>query len=675
MALVNYPIPALFNGVSQQPPSIRAPSQAEAMDNAYPDVATGVRKRPAATHIAKLSWVSSQTSFVHWIDQKAGNRFVLRIRSGAIQVWDIVTGQEMDVLTPDGTGYLVCSDPGEDIVALTVADYTFIVNKGMVVEMAPDLVPGTIAAQKQKFSDLAAGTGSGSVYEIVGDSNSAFDNYYVKDQTVYTETARPGTEYKLERLTMPHQLIRTGPTEFTFSACTWGERTVGDASSNPDPSFVGQQIQDIFFYRYRLGILAGDSIVLSRAGSYFNFWASTVTAAIDSDPIDVSAAHNKMVILRSAVSFNKTTMLFSNGTQFQMSADGALSARTVALDPTTEFECRARVRPASAGQTLFFATARGNHSSVREYYVEPDTLLNDAADITAHAPKYLPGDVFLLATSTSEDLLIVAGHDKPNELFVYKHYWSGNNEKIQSAWGRWVFGTSDYLLGAFFQGTNLYLAFDRPDGFFLEVMDLEDDVTDGDLPFSVLLDRKVSLTGSYNATTNVTSWTLPFEESDTVEAVLGGEWGNRMGTKLALTRLNETTFLATGDLTAYPVWLGRAYTMRYRFSRAYARDSQQNALTTATLKLLHWGVTYNDTGYFRAEVSQVGKDTAVYHFPGNRAGAVVLGAPTLHEGTAIFPVAGDSKETTIELINDSHLPCKLLSANWEGDLHQRNQGR
>ena len=52
----------------------------------------------------------------------------------------------------------------------------------------------------------------------------------------------------------------------------WGERTVGDLDSAPSPSFIGSKINNVFFFRNRLGFLADDNVILSRAAEFFNFF-------------------------------------------------------------------------------------------------------------------------------------------------------------------------------------------------------------------------------------------------------------------------------------------------------------------------------------------------------------------------------------------------------------------
>ena len=78
---------------------------------------------------------------------------------------------------------------------------------------------------------------------------------------------------------MPHALVRQANGTFTLDALNsssafggWSSKEVGDEYSNPNPSFVGQGISNMFFFANRLGFLSEDAVILSQPGDYFNFF-------------------------------------------------------------------------------------------------------------------------------------------------------------------------------------------------------------------------------------------------------------------------------------------------------------------------------------------------------------------------------------------------------------------
>jgi hypothetical protein len=520
----------LFNGVSQQPPALRSTSQHEALVNVWSSLVDGLGKRMPTNHVAKINSLVDAGAFVHIIDRDATEKYAIILRDNtAPLVYDLTTGAVKTVTTPDGVGYLDCVTPRTDFAAITIADHTFIVNKTKVVAMGGATTGGVDKGSKQKFSDLPAVV-AGDVYHISGDNTNSFDDYYVKGDAsgVWAESTKIGIQYQLDATTMPHKLVRNADGTWTFQKITWADRLVGDDLSNPKPHFVGKTISDLFLHRNRLGVCSDEGVVASRSGDYYNFWARTVTAVLDDDPIDFNVAHTKVSLIRHALPFSGALLLFSDKTQFQMSAGSVLTPKNVVVDPTTEFEASRDCKPVGVGQDAFFAVERGNYTSFREYFVDKQSVTNDADDITAHVPKYVPKGVFKIAASTSEDALVALSTQERNALWVYKYYWKDTQNKLQSAWAKFTFDSGDTILGCEFVGSKLYLVTQRADGMHIEWMNFlpaEADLTltDGNT-ITVLLDRKCSLTGAYNAGTGLTTWTLPYADSGTFNVVLGDLW-------------------------------------------------------------------------------------------------------------------------------------------------------
>ena len=128
MPMISSAIPNLIQGVSQQSPPLRLSSQAEVQENAFPSLVEGLQKRPPLEHVAVISNSETSGSYVHLINRDTTERyFVLINASNQIDIYDLA-GNQKTVTYPDGTGYLTTSNPSTAFRAVTVADYTFIVN-------------------------------------------------------------------------------------------------------------------------------------------------------------------------------------------------------------------------------------------------------------------------------------------------------------------------------------------------------------------------------------------------------------------------------------------------------------------------------------------------------------------------------------------------------------------
>lgn len=138
MTLITSTIPNLINGISQQPPTLRLASQAEAQVNFLSSVADGLTVRPPTRHLAIVDNADWSDAFIHTINRDVSERYILVIRQGQLRVFEAQTGIERTVNAPDGWGYLTGGGK-EDYRAVTVADYTFILNRNTTAAVDPAL--------------------------------------------------------------------------------------------------------------------------------------------------------------------------------------------------------------------------------------------------------------------------------------------------------------------------------------------------------------------------------------------------------------------------------------------------------------------------------------------------------------------------------------------------------
>ena len=151
----------------------------------------------------------------------------------------------------------------------------------------------------------------------------------------------------------------------------WAPRDAGDEKTNPDPTFVGKKIRDAVFYMNRLGFLADESIVLSQAGDYFNFFQGSAIAISDADPIDMGVSTTKPAKLKAAVGTPAGLLLFAENSQFLLkSQDVAFAPSTVKMDEITNYAYRSDVHPVETGVSILFPTSAETFSKVFELSVD-----------------------------------------------------------------------------------------------------------------------------------------------------------------------------------------------------------------------------------------------------------------------------------------------------------------
>lgn len=545
----------------------------------------------------------------------------------------------------------------------------------------------------QRFSDLPTVAPHGYTCEILGEASSSFDNYYVTfevttpgtnfGQGVWVESAQPGSLCQLDATTMPHSLVRTAEGTFRFEPLQWENRLCGDDDSVPLPSFINRKLSSMFFYRNRLGFLANENVVMSEAGAFFNFFATTATATIDSDPVDVAASHTRATSLYHAVPFSEGLMLFSDRTQFKLEhPSDLLSNSTVAVKPLTEFEASPGVEPVGAGKNIFFVTPRGRYSNVMEYYVQEDSALTDAANVTAHVPRYLPSGIHRLVVSSNEDVLLALSVNNPEEVCVYKYLWNGN-EKLQSAWFKWRF--SGAVLGAAFVETEVYMVVQYDDGLYLEVLDTQPGYADPGLGFEYILDRKVfeedCLFIIYNDVEDTSMVTLPYSLPDNAAYQIVTRPGvpdAHPGVIREVVSVAGDTVTVRGDIRGIPFTGGVSVPSRFVFSEQHVRgggEKQDGApVLGGRLQMRNMLIYYNDSGFFQVDVAPLYRDISTYLFTGRLTshGDNVLGETALTDGVFQVPLLSKADQVTISIHSESYLPFHFVNAEWEGFYHIRS---
>tara|TARA_B110000977_G_C11091042_1_gene496909 strand:+ start:523 stop:3552 length:3030 start_codon:yes stop_codon:yes gene_type:complete len=342
----------------------------------------------------------------------------------------------------------------------------------------------------------------GFTIQVNGDNQKKEDDFYVTYEGANTagtwkECAAPSRPnipvyHEFDNTTMPHTLSQNADLSFTFGTSTWDERKCGDEDTNPFPSFVGSKINSVFFHRNRLGFLADENVIFSEASSYFNFFRVTVRSLLDTAPIDLAVSQNEVSILKAAVPAQDDLILFSDLTQFTLSADSLLTPSEVIVDQSTKYECDLTSTPVGAGTSVFFTTKSGDYSGVREFFTKDETENKDAPSITSHVPEYLNGTVRQMIASSNEDMLVCLTETDKKECYVYKWY-NSSEERIQSSWSKWIF--SKDIAHMFFNNATLTIIFS--DGSYEEMS-----LSTSQSTTSYLEDSSTTITGTSNSFTD-----------------------------------------------------------------------------------------------------------------------------------------------------------------------------
>ena len=579
----------------------------------------------------------------------------------------------------------------------------------------------------QRFTDLPTVSPNGYIVEVKGDETTDFDNYYVKfvtnngnafEEGQWEECVQPGIEFKFNYDTMPHVLIRQADGNFRFARVDgdtytisgtdytlpkWGERTVGDLDSAPSPSFIGSKINNVFFFRNRLGFLADDNVVLSRAAEFFNFFPETVLSVIDSEPIDVAASHTKVAILRTAVTIEQELVLFSDQTQFVLtSSTDNLTPKSANVIVVTEFESDDDAQPVGAGSSIYYLSKRGSFANVREYVYQRDLVIRESSNITVHVPRLIPSNLFKFAVSTSADVLVCLGTDEPNKLYINRWLYGQQYQKILNSWSTFTINANRSIKNVDFIGSDLFLVIEEASGTTLEKIPFENNFTEPNADFEYRLDHKVTeaTTGvsvAYNASTDISTFTVPYRlrasmnivgrflasnETSTFVNAQGTTTTLKPGQIVSTTNTTDgstSTITSTGDYRNSKFIIGEPYEMHYRFSQQRLTESQggrnSGEIISGRLQLHHFYIKFEDTGFFKVEVTPDLRDTSTHNFTGVLlgTGSSTIGTVNLESGSFKVPVMSRADRVNIDVKNNTFLPTTLASAEYEAMFHMRSR--
>ena len=484
-----------------------------------------------------------------------------------------------------------------------------------------------------------------------------------------------------------------------FSLPKWGERTVGDAISAPNPSFIGDEINNVFFFRNRLGFLSGDNVILSRVSEFFNFFPETVISILDSEPIDVAASHTKVAVLKSAVTIGEKLILFSEQTQFVLTASADnLTPKTANVLVATEFESSADANPVGSGTSIYFLTKKGSFAGIREYIIQGDAQIRDAANITVHVPRLIPSNIFKMAVSNNQDVLVLLGSDNPNKLYINRWLYGDGFTKQLNSWFTFTINPNRSILNIDFIGTDLFAVIQEGNVTTLEKIPFETDFREPNSEFEFFLDHKVTetTTGVSVAFNNgVSTFTVPYRLRANMNVIgrylpsgvenkfidsNGVEKDLKAGQIIETTNSTDgstSTITATGDFRNSKFIIGEPYEMHYRFSQQRLTEGGggTSEYISGRLQLHHFYIKYEDAGFFQVEVTPDNRDTSTYKFTGRLLGteSSSIGEINLDTGTFKVPIMSKSDRVNIDIKNNSFLPSRLASAEYEGVFHIRSR--
>lgn len=573
-----------------------------------------------------------------------------------------------------GQGWIVIdANGGPDISKITTDD-----------GYAGQLISGFLY-QVQTFAKLPSACVDGYLAEITGEAGKTGDNYWVQYSAsglVWKEVAKPGIIAGIDGFTMPRGLVRAADGQFDWKVLDWQTRQSGDEETNPMPSFIGSTINDVFFYRNRLGFLSGENVIMSRTSKYFSMFPSSVAQVSDDDPIDVAISHSRVSILKYAVPFAEQLLLWSDQAQFVLSSSGTMTSKSIQLDLTTEFDVSDGARPYGIGRGVYYSSPRASYTSLKRYYAVQDVSdVKSSEDISAHVPNYLPNTVFSIQGSGTENFVVTLSDSDPGKLFIYKFLYQDEN-LVQQSWSHWTLGSNVKILCAACIGSYMHLIVDRASGITLERIDFTSNTVDLPTePYRAFMDMKVSAVcseysedafesyidvgGLYGGTLDPSVVLYSMDKDGVIERHTEELWS---GAKLALI----------GDRRGETFVIGVEYQFLYEFSKFLIKkvtdDGGISTEDVGRLQLRRAWLNYEQSGSFDVTVNN-GSSLYSYNMSGRRLGSdLTIGSLMLGTGQMRFACTGNALNQTVTITSSNPTPLSVIGGGWEGNYLRRSSG-
>ena len=531
----------------------------------------------------------------------------------------------------------------------------------------------------------------GYIVKVANSRMADEDDYYLRfdgennrdGSGSWSECAKPGIAKSLTN--MPIVIQRTAITTFTVKQFTYQDRLVGDDVTNPLPTFVGQRINKVLFFRNRLALLSGENVVTSRPGTLGtpDFFVESALTVSASDPIDISAASMFPSELFDGIEINTGLLVFSTNQQFLLSSDDTvLNPDTAKLRSIATFSYNKAIPPISLGTTVAYVDNSNKFSRFNEMANVAREGEPSVVEVSKIVPTLLPKDIDLL-TNSRENSIILLGKTGSDTVFGYK-YLNVADKRQQAAWFKWKLNNPliyHFIIDDeyFFLDSDYYLQ-----SIKLIQSDNDPSTSIDNVDFLLHVDNHTTVSGgNFDSATNLTtfsgvSW-LNTVTSPNHELVVIDEGGTPAPTndqgRYGKCTVSGTSFTVPGNWSGATLTIGYLYPYQVKFPRFYPMKMQgekSSSDVNSSLVLHRIKLHFGKIGLYETTLERVGKPdyTEVYESPIMDIYSASR-APYLEEHIQTVPVYERNTNVDITLESSHPAPATLRALSWEGDYSPR----
>lgn len=257
--------------------------------------------------------------------------------------------------------------------------------------------------------------------------------------------------------------------------------------------------------------------------------------------------------------------------------------------------------------------------------------------------------------------------------------WQGS-DKVQSAWGRFIFNENDIILDFEFRDELLIVLIAR-EGVNVSVETFTPDSPDDTgLVYSARIDRKQDLTLTYVVDRFEMDDPYPEVDEDTILAVRStGAYESEIGTPVYLIRDGDKLYAFDSDMnddnSDVTVVIGTKYTSLFTPTNPVAKDENGGALNLDRLTVGNYFMNYDETGLVTITITDPnGKTRTIERYERVLGGIEnLVGFAPLIEGSHKASIRKKSDRFTLTYTTESHRPLIVRDFEYNGNLNRRGR--
>lgn len=469
----------------------------------------------------------------------------------------------------------------------------------------------------------------------------------------------------------------------TWATQYWSQRTVGDIDTAPSPSFVGETISGISFFKNRLILMSRENIVCSQAGEFLAFYPSTVITVVDSDPIDISAGSTTRVAFHHALQQSNGLLVFADNAQYILQTrTEAFAPSTAELNLISSFSHTVDVKPLDLGSTVVVVEENQTSIAVNELTVSLDSnpLKKELSKLI---PSYIPNGLTLVTNSLSASLFGFISKQEPDALYLFRYY-TQDQERLIASWFKWTFPTDILLVD--FHEDEIFIVLSADDGPVLCRMELLTETPGGAILFEdKYIDLRMDLfdynpAKAYVSATDETK--IFFKEGANIASaqpcVVKISANDNATVEYPQMQYNAAApagqkyyVLIEGDQTAEQYALGYRIVSTARFPGFYVK--REKISDELNVPIVHRVRFYShESGPFEAVLDVPGRTQFSLTLPQITANQSQANKPPmLRTGENIIPIMAKGRDVDLKIICNDPFPLSLVTMTWEGTYNNK----